>query len=290
MSVHCGSVELCVLASGSSGNCTAVRTPGGVVLLDAGLGPRNVAQRLAGTGVGVADVAAIVLTHLDRDHINYNWFAPVARRGVRLFCHVDGADQLTRAARDRGIDLTVETFGGDAFEPVPGLAVHPIPLAHDAEGSHGFVLDGFGCRIGFATDLGHVPESLVDRFCDAGGLDLLAIESNYDQRMQIDSPRPSFLKRRIMGGHGHLSNEQAFEAVKRIMTRTERAGGRLPQHVVLLHRSRDCNCPEVVRTLFNRDSRIAPRLVLAEQHARSAWLHARREKPFVGEQLALAWG
>lgn len=284
-------LQLCVLASGSSGNCAAVRTPGGaVVLVDAGIGPRVVAQRLAGSGAAVADVAAVCLTHLDRDHINSGWFGTLGRRGVPVYCHASRvADVLVLGFR-HGVKLDVRPFGDDAFEPAAGLSATPLSFDHDAAGSHGFLLAGFGGRAGYATDLGHVPPALVDRFCEAGGVGVLAIESNYDQRMQIDSTRPWFLKRRIMGGRGHLSNAQAFDAVRRVFNRCQAQGGRPPAHVVLLHRSRQCNCPELLRALFAADKRIGPRLTLAEQDSPTPWLRAARDEPAAGEQLMLAWG
>ena len=64
------SLELCVLASGSSGNCSMVRAAAGVVLIDAGIGPRTVAKRMIGSGVSLRDVRAICLTHLDSDHFS----------------------------------------------------------------------------------------------------------------------------------------------------------------------------------------------------------------------------
>jgi hypothetical protein len=64
----------------------------------------------------------------------------------------------------------------------------------------------------------------------------------------------------------------------------------LPQHVVLLHRSRQCNCPELLRSLFSRDARIASRLTLAEQYSRTEWIRAGNSNPLAGEQLQLAWG
>src|SRR3954471_13828298 len=97
------SVELCVLASGSLGNCTVVRSPAGVVLIDAGLGPRQVAQRVAGTGVSVSDITAICLTHLDRDHFNPNWLPTIARRDIRVYCHVDKAHDVLALAAERGL-------------------------------------------------------------------------------------------------------------------------------------------------------------------------------------------
>ena len=289
------SVEVCVLASGSAGNCTVVRTPAGVVLIDAGIGPRTVSQRLAGTDVSARDVAGICLTHLDHDHFNRNWLATILGRGIKVFCHESRVDDLVRVALgpaptadqvDQFI-ARVLTFDKDVFEALPGLTLRPLRFAHDRTGSHGFVLEGFGSRVGYATDLGRVPMTLSEDFDD---LDLLAIESNYDRQMQLDSPRPHFLKQRIMGGSGHLSNEQAFDAVRTILNNCESRGRPYPAHIVLLHRSRDCNCPERMRRLFGRDARIAPRLVLSEQYERTEWMRPRREAPFVGGQLQLAWG
>lgn len=279
------SLELCVLASGSGGNCTVVRTPKGIVLIDAGLAPRTAAQRMDGSGARVRDVIAICLTHLDRDHFSSGWAGLICSRGIRLFCHSERVGQLLEICEGELHDEHVIGFDGP-FEPTEGVRVEPIALAHDQEGSHGFLIEGFGSRVGYATDLGHVPMELIERFVD---LDVLAIESNYDPRMQEESPRPYFLKQRITGGRGHLSNEQAFEAVRKILDRCQRTGVRLPSHVVLLHRSRQCNCPKLVQSLFSRDARIAPRLTLAEQFSRSPWLRTRPSRALVGEQLMLAW-
>jgi phosphoribosyl 1,2-cyclic phosphodiesterase len=279
------SLELCVLASGSGGNCTVVRTPAGVVLVDAGIGPRTVAARMNGTGATVRDVIAICLTHLDRDHFSTGWIATIRTRGIRVYCHADRVSDLLKIC---GGELEENVVGFDgAFEPLAGIRMDPIALAHDREGSHGFVIEGFGCRVGYATDLGRVPAELVERFVD---LDMLAIESNYDPLMQDQSPRPGFLKQRIMGGRGHLSNEQALAAVRQILDRCERTGSPIPAHIVLLHRSRQCNCPNLVRKLFSRDARIAPRLTLAEQFEPSGWLRARPAQAVAGEQLMLGWG
>ena len=291
------SIEICVLASGSAGNCTVVRAPSGVMLIDAGLGPRVTAQRLAGTGVHVGDISAICLTHLDHDHFSRNWLTTILNRGVRVFCHLRRVDDLLRYTlgsdpeRDQveRVRALVEPFNGEPFEPLPGVEFQPMLFAHDRCGSSGFVVSGFDSRVGFATDLGRVPDALEEQFCD---LDVLALESNYDHRMQVESERPWFLKRRIMGGWGHLSNDQAFEAVRRILNRCEAAGARLPARIVLLHRSRECNCPDLLRKLFSRDARIGPRLVLAEQFERTAWLggHPRGFDAVTGQQLQLAWG
>jgi phosphoribosyl 1,2-cyclic phosphodiesterase len=283
------SLELCILGSGSSGNATVLRAPSGVMLIDLGLGPRVTAKRLDGTGVRLGDVTAVCLTHLDSDHFNLNWISTLIRQRIRVFCHVGKVEGILRSLGE-GQRLEIERllcpFDGEIFEAMEGLRFQPFHLAHDQAGSHGFVVEGFGYRIGYATDLGHVPARFHEHFND---LDLIALESNYDPEMQMQSSRPWFLKRRITGGKGHLSNKQALAAVQQILDRAQADGRRLPDHIVLLHRSRECNCPELLRAMFSRDRRIAPRLTLAEPYQRTAWLRRKDLQPATGEQLMLAF-
>ena len=279
------SIEVCVLASGSMGNCSVLRTPAGVVLIDAGIGPRTTARRLDGTGVRVRDVRAICLTHLDSDHFRPSWLGTILNHDIKIFCHRSRVHHVLETLDHDAVEKLIVGFDAE-FHPLAGLACRAIPLAHDRTGSHGFILDGFHCRIGWATDLGRVPRELLQELVN---LDLLALESNYDADMQLRSARPWFLKNRIMGGAGHLSNEQAYETICRILDRCERNRRRLPNHIVLLHRSRECNCPRLLRKLFERDARIAARLTLTDQFHRSDWLRIRPTPPLVGEQLALAF-
>ncbi len=289
-------MELCVLGSGSSGNCSVLRTPAGAVLIDAGLDPRTVARRLDGTGVSLADITAICVTHLDCDHCSNSWAPLLIERNIDMYCHhARVPDCLAAWAEHDEIDEAAALLlrrrirpylDAEPFQILPGVSVTPVPLPHDQDGSHGFVIQGFGCRIGYATDLGHVPDHFHDCFED---LDILAIESNYDPQMQRDSARPHFLKQRVMGGVGHLSNEQAFQAVRAILDRAQRRAVRLPSHIVLLHRSRQCNCPKLVRKFFTADPRIASRLTLAEPYTRSNWLRPAKALPLAGEQLNFAF-
>ena len=274
------SLELCILASGSAGNASILRSPTGVLLIDAGISPRALAKRLDGTGVRVADIGALCLTHLDGDHFSTSWASTLRHLNIPVYCYANKVDSLRLSAPD--LAPLIRPFRADAFSPIAGLTCDPIRFAHDRLGSHGFVIDGFGYRIGYATELGRVPRHFFDRFRD---LDCIALESNYDPQMQADSGRPRFLKRRITGGHGHLSNLQAFAAIRKLLDRARY----LPDHIVLLHRSQECNCPHFVRQLFSTDQRIASRLTLAQQHERSPWL-GRMDRPrYVGEQLTLAF-
>ncbi|MEI8198210.1 MAG: MBL fold metallo-hydrolase [Phycisphaerae bacterium] len=295
--------EMCILGSGSSGNATLLRSAGtthqkagNAILIDAGFGPQTTAKKLAalGGGIQLSEIRAICLTHLDRDHINMNWLATLVKYQISVFCHESAADALRRAMRDFaagrkamvGAAALVEGYEtGVAFAPVldEEIRIQTLRFAHDEAGSHGFLIEvekksAAGTivgRIGYATDLGHVPAELPELFC---GVDVLALESNYDPDMELASDRPWPLKQRVMGGSGHLSNQQAYAAVQAVLDTTEVRHGphRLPKHIVLLHRSRECNCPQLLRRLFEQDDRIAPRLTLAEQYAPTGWLRVHR--------------
>src|SRR4051794_30167586 len=135
------SLELCVLGSGSAGNCAAVRAPDGTMLIDAGLGPRTVAKRMCGTGVAVADVRAICLTHLDRDHFSPTWARVVVHRGIRVFVarrRLPALLEIVARWSREDFDLNafsalVTPFERAPFSPMDGLTIRPIALAHDID-------------------------------------------------------------------------------------------------------------------------------------------------------------
>jgi phosphoribosyl 1,2-cyclic phosphodiesterase len=254
------SLSFCVLGSGSAGNCTLVMCDDGsglrrCFLIDAGLSPRATALRMRTLGIHPRELSAILLTHLDHDHFYTGWLRAIEKHklDVRLCIHHRHRNFAWRSGLSiRRVELFKEDLRLDC-----GPAIKATLLAHDDLGSVGFVIELDGMRLGYATDLGRVPDSLLDHF---ENLHALAIESNYDRQMQIDSCRPWFLKRRIMGGCGHLSNEQSLEAVQRIASRCGLS------HIALLHLSRECNHPRVVRKLYRQHApHLLDRLTITDQ-------------------------
>lgn len=207
-----------------------------VTLIDGGLSPRRTMRCLAAMGLGPEHLDRIVFTHLDRDHAHAGWVRGLPR-------HAEFVIHLQHRARAERMGMLVRrtTIFDGPFELPTGVAVQPVLAAHDDLGvvafrfslpAHSEDAAAPERSLGYATDLGRVPEALIEAF---QGVDVLAIESNYCPRMQTESNRPEFLKRRIMDGGGHLSNQQCAEAVQRIMP---------ARSVVLLHLSRQCNTPE----------------------------------------------
>jgi phosphoribosyl 1,2-cyclic phosphodiesterase len=280
--------SFCVLGSGSGGNSTVLRVGEHCMLLDAGFGPRTTAKKLAQAAIALDQVRTICVTHLDQDHFRGTWVRALLERRITLLLHRWHVDDLRRLPDGDRLQQAglLEVFDAHPFAPlapVPSLSITAVPLPHDQKGTVGFVVEAEGARLGYATDLGHVPRELIERFA---GVDVVAIESNYDPQLEMESGRPAFLKQRIMGGRGHLSNQQAFDAVRAI---ADRSPAGCPRQVVLLHRSGQCNHPMRIRRVWDQDAALAPRLVLTEQRRRSAWIAVRPAGAATREQMRL-WG
>ena len=273
-------LSFCVLGSGSGGNCTLVRLSCGDrfrhVLIDAGLSPRTTAQRLGPLGVTVGEITDVLLTHTDHDHFHRGWLECEEADGWTWRGYRRHLRHVVRA----GLSTRATASFSEAFDLGPSTRIEPVLLPHDELGATGYVVEHHGARLGYATDLGRVPRTLPKHF---SGLSALAIESNYDRALQLASPRPAALKRRIMGGLGHLSNHQALDAVLAIADR-----GAL-RHVVLLHLSRQCNDSRLVRNLYAAAApELLNRLTITSQHVPTPMLHVeptRRGPQARGQQL-----
>jgi len=227
------SLRFRVLGSGSTGNATLVEGHGTSVLIDAGLGPRSLAERLQSAGVDPASLAAVVLSHEHSDHAR-GAAAFSAKWGVRL-CGSRG----TYAAAGFG---AVEIAGYDVLEAgetraFGSIRVTSVPVPHDAAAPFAFVVASEGDRFGHATDLGHVSRNLVQAF---RGCDAVLIESNYDPGLLRDGPYPWSLKERILGGRGHLSNGDVGHFLADDL-------GEACHTVVLAHLSQTNNHPELAQ-------------------------------------------
>jgi phosphoribosyl 1,2-cyclic phosphodiesterase len=243
--------RFCVLASGSSGNCALIQADGFGLLIDAGLGPRFIASRLASIGASWRDVNAVVLTHTHTDHWKDWTLGQLRQQGIPFYCSPRHHEGLTRYGGEfeplRAADLVRSFAEGDVLELAAGFTVRPIPVPHDADSTFAFRIDGppglFGSQwsIGYASDLGEVRPDLISAFAD---VNVLAIEFNHCERMERMSGRPRFLIQRVLSEVGHLSNDQAADAVRAIARASD---SKSLKHVVQLHLSRDCNMPTVAQ-------------------------------------------
>ena len=269
---------LCVLASGSKGNCAVLVVPRTattarrVILFDAGLSPSRTNGLLHARGIRSDEVDEIVFTHLDSDHCHSGWVNAIRPGSVtgawRATLRVHRM-HMGRAER-MGLLYSKTAPFDEVFEAAPGVRIESVMLSHDDLGVAVFrcdieLPDRDGASFGYATDLGHVTNEMVDHL---RGVDVLAIESNYCPVMQANSGRPAFLQKRIMGGAGHLSNEESAVAVGRIAPR---------EHVVLLHLSQQCNEPAIAMGNHQRfiDEDAGRSCVISLQNEPTDWIPIR---------------
>lgn len=243
------SVRFTVLASGSGGNASLLEVGSFGLLLDVGLGPRQLAASLALAGASWGRVHAAVLTHTHSDHWNDRTLAYLQRRGVPLHCHPDHAAVLQEWSPGFGALRTanlVRSFqANQEFLLAPGWRCRPLPLRHDGGATFGFRFEGatdlFGesCALAYLADLGCWDVSLAQALAN---LDLLALEFNHDVDLEYTSGRSARLIARVLGDDGHLSNAQAADLLREILRLS--TPGRL-RHLVQLHLSRECNRPDL---------------------------------------------
>ncbi|MCC6659793.1 MAG: MBL fold metallo-hydrolase [Phycisphaerales bacterium] len=252
--------SMCVLASGSGGNCTVIAVGDGdarrVMLIDAGLSPRRTRRLLGDLDLSMEQVRVVLLTHLDTDHWRWSWRGELPE-AARVFL---SGTHLAAGRRAGWLPPSASAWDGD-FEAMNGVGVRPLHMDHDDLGVSAFRIEIGGGTLGFATDLGRVTAPLIELL---RGVEVLAIESNYCTRMQVGSARPWFLKKRIMGGRGHLSNDEAARAVEAIAPR---------RHVVFLHLSRECNRPSLVADLHRGGDY---EFTISEQFAPTRWVRLTR--------------
>jgi phosphoribosyl 1,2-cyclic phosphodiesterase len=251
-------VKFCVLASGSTGNSAFLSTTRTRILVDAGLSLRELAKRLQTISESHEQLDAILITHEHADHVSgllrLVRACLKAKRRVPVYL-----TRLTAPVIDwEQTDVPIELFQAGTRFQVGDIEVESFSIPHDASDPVGYCFHAEGIRIGLATDLGYLPDSI--RF-HLRGVNVLMLESNHDIEMLKVGPYPWSVKQRVMGRRGHLSNDVVCDYLANDL---DRATGTL----VLGHLSEHNNHPEIVRmgaaaALASRSH--AARLVIAEQ-------------------------
>jgi phosphoribosyl 1,2-cyclic phosphodiesterase len=228
------------LNSGSNGNCYYIGNDTEAVLVDAGISCRETESRMKLLGLSMSRVKAIFISHEHTDHI----------KGVESIAEKYSLPvYITIATAQRGRvhfkKELINYFAAHNPVTVGGLAVTAFPKLHDAADPHSFIIACNGITVGVFTDIGACCNNVAKHFslCHAAFL-----EANYDETMLEQGRYPIFLKNRIRGGEGHLSNRQALEIFN-----SHRAP--FMTHLLLAHLSRDNNDAEKAAQLFTEHAR-----------------------------------
>ena len=244
-------IHLHVLASGSKGNATLVEGPDGFVLVDCGISNKALHERAAELGLDLGRLRAVLLTHEHGDHT----------KGLLVFSkRFDGpmyATAGTVGARKDLVGLPFTLVDHSCELELAGMRVRCFPTSHDVADPMCFRFETDDDAVGYCTDTGVLTEEAASALF---GVRVLALESNHDPRMLATGPYPAYLKERVGGERGHLSNEQAAEALRDLVDEDT-------ETVVAMHLSQENNRPSVcIRTLA---------AAVGAEAANDAWSEAR---------------
>lgn len=207
-------LELCSIASGSSGNCICVGSANHHILIDAGISGKRIENGLHSMELSGTDIEAILVTHEHIDHIA--GLGVLARRyGIPIMA-TEGTLQAIKSVSSVGkIDASLfHTIRADEPFTVGDLTIRPIPVSHDAAEPVAYRVENETKKLAVMTDLGTYTKEIVDSLKD---LDILFLEANHDIHMLETGIYPYPLKRRILGDRGHLSNEKCGQLLCEVL-------------------------------------------------------------------------
>lgn len=207
-------MRFCSIASGSSGNCIYVGSGCAHVLVDVGISGKKIEAGLNSIDLTGKDIDGILVTHEHSDHIK--GLGVIARKyGIPIYTTGGTADAMSRMS---GLGKIPEGLIREVREDEPfsikDISIHPFTIPHDAAQPVGYRLECGGQSVGIATDLGKYNEYIVENLQN---LDAVLLEANHDIRMLQVGKYPYYLKQRILGDRGHLSNENAGRLLCRLL-------------------------------------------------------------------------
>lgn len=245
------------LNSGSNGNCYYIGNHNEAILVDAGISCRETEKRMKRLGLSMDIVKAIFISHEHGDHI----------AGLTVLAKKFGLPVYITPHTHRNGNLQLIEGSTIAFKPfqpvmIGGLRVTAFPKSHDAIDPHSFIVEHGSVTVGIFTDIGNVCKHLTGYFkqCHAAFL-----EANYDVNMLETGGYPYHLKKRIRGGEGHLSNDEALALFREHKPH-------FMSHLLLSHLSKNNNSPELVEELFKPHA-LDTRIVIATRYNETPVYH-----------------
>ena len=223
------------IASGSSGNCIYAGTDSTHILIDAGISNKRIEQGLNEIGVTGNEISGIVITHEHSDHVK--GLGVLARKhGLPIYGTKETLEEISSmTSLGKYPKELYRPISADVDFTIGDMSILPFHIDHDAVNPVGYRIKNGNKSVAVATDMGHFDEYIIEHLQN---LDAILLESNHDIKMLETGRYPYYLKRRILGAHGHLSNETAGRLLNHIVHDNLKS-------IVLGHLSKENNYAEL---------------------------------------------
>lgn len=238
-----------VIASGSTGNCTYVETKDHKILIDTGISKKGIEVALNSIEVEFKEIDTVLITHEHDDHIRS--LSAVLKKS-EIMCYmtegtykaiINGKNEVLKKTLAERLEsnyiILLNRLNKSINYPdilLDETVINVLPTFHDASEPVGYKISCLDKSVVYITDTGYVHNSLYETICDS---DCYVLEFNHDPQVLMASDRSLNLKRRILSDHGHLSNEDAFVTLSKIM-------GEKTRLVFYAHISQECNLVEII--------------------------------------------
>lgn len=228
-------MRLCSIASGSSGNCIYVGSDTTHLLIDVGISGKRTEQGLNSLGITAGELDGILITHEHADHIS--GLGVISRKyGIPIFATGGTVEEMKRCRSLGNVDESLfHIIHADEKFVIKDLVIDPMHISHDAAQPVAYRVRYGDKKVAVATDMGLYNDYIVESL---KGMDALLLEANHDVNMLQVGPYPYYLKQRILGDRGHLSNENCGRLLSRILHDDLKG-------ILLGHLSQENNIPEL---------------------------------------------
>lgn len=220
-------MKTCVLASGSEGNVTYVQTANHHILLDVGTTVKYIKEKLSELSVAIEDIDYILITHVHDDHIKalknfIKKYTPTICVSPQMFSELEVLKDYEKVL-----------LYGDEIK-LDDVDINIIKTSHDTSDARSFILTSNDRSLVYLTDTGYINQKYFPLLTNRN---VYLFESNHDIEMLLNGPYPKWLKDRVMGPYGHLSNKDSSIYLAKLI-------GQDTKKIILLHLSHKNNTPE----------------------------------------------
>ena len=225
--------KFCNLYSGSSGNCSFVGTDNINILIDCGESQKKIINALESIGTNINEINAIVVTHEHSDHVK-TLGAISKKYNIPVYANektFNNMPEQTELIKEENRKI----FNSDDHFEIGDLQIHPFHIPHDAAEPCGYNIYNENNKISIATDIGHMDNNILKKLEESK---FLLLESNYEPEILKYAKYPYYLKRRISGPNGHLSNQVASDTIIKLLSTGV-------NNIMLGHLSKETNFPEL---------------------------------------------